>query len=154
MLRWFCTFYQSPQMDKWLHTCCIGTSKRIWTNCDTRSFSNFDAQQHPNRAFPNRGSIFNNDQFSVLHNILSIVGVLGTPCIYIQGVAGSHRQNDRLCREDHFYEETYTRKHVVPESCACLKLRAPHTGTSWPSINVRSWYDDLCRQPSLCRSNM
>ena len=49
------------------------------TNCDTRSFSNFDALQHPNRAFPDRGSFLNNDQFSVLRNIQSVVDFLGHP---------------------------------------------------------------------------
>ena len=52
---------------------------------------------------------------------------------YIQGVTGPHRQNDRddrPCREDNFCEGTYTRKHVIPELCACIKLRAPRTGTN------------------------
>ena len=72
-------------MVKGLHTCSIRTSKRIGTKCDTRSFSNFDALQHPNSAFPDRCSFLNNDQFAVLHNILSVVGVFfwgGT--LYIQ----------------------------------------------------------------------
>ena len=51
----------------------------------------------------------------------------------IQSVTGPHRQNDRddrPCREDHFCKETYTRKHVIPELCACIKVRAPRTGTN------------------------
>ena len=51
-----------------------------------------------------------------------------------------------------FCEGTYTRKHLVPELCACIKVRAPRTGTNWPSINVCRGYNDLYRQPSLCRS--
>ena len=64
-------------MAKGLHTCYIRKPKRIKTNCDTRSFSNFDALQHQNRAFPDMGSFLTNDQFAVLHNIrlLSTVGV-------------------------------------------------------------------------------
>ena len=89
MQRWgeSAHFYQSPQMAKGLHTCCIRTPKRIATNCDTRSFSNFDAMQHPNRAFPDMGSSLNNDQFAVLHNILSVVCFFfffGTLCILTQ----------------------------------------------------------------------
>ena len=41
--------------------------------------------------------------------------------LHIQGVTGPHRQNDRddrICREDHFFKGTYTRKHVVYELCA------------------------------------
>ena len=45
---------------------------------DTRLFSNFNALQHPNRAFPERGSSLNNDQFAVLQNILSVVGFWDT----------------------------------------------------------------------------
>ena len=69
-------FYQGPQMAKGLHTCCIRTPKWIGTNCDTRSFSNFDPLQHPIRTFPDRGSFLNNDQFAVLHSILGVVGVV------------------------------------------------------------------------------
>ena len=36
----------------------------------------FDALQRPNRAFPDRGSVLKNNQFAVLQNILSVVGVL------------------------------------------------------------------------------
>ena len=67
-------------MDKGLYTCCIRTPERVGRNCDTRSFSNFDALQHPNRAFPDRGFFLNNDQFAVLYNILSVVVFLGTYC--------------------------------------------------------------------------
>ena len=81
----FRNFYQRPQMAKGLQTCCIRTPKRIETNCDTRSFSNFDSLQHPNLAFPDRDSYLNSDQFAVLHNILSVVGVyFGTLCILTQ----------------------------------------------------------------------
>ena len=41
--------------------------------------------------------------------------------LVIQDVTGPHRQNDRddtSCREDHFCEGTYIRKHVVYELCA------------------------------------
>ena len=69
-------------MTEGLHACCIRAPKRIGTNCDTRSFSNFDTLQHTNRAFPDRGSSLNNDQFAVLHNILSVVGVFGTPNLF------------------------------------------------------------------------
>ena len=34
-----------------LHTSCIKTPKRIWTNCDTRSFSNFDSLQIQTMCF-------------------------------------------------------------------------------------------------------
>ena len=33
--------------------------------------------QHPNLTFPDRGSLLNNDQFAVLHNLLRVVGFLG-----------------------------------------------------------------------------
>ena len=46
-----------------------------------------------------------------------------------------------------FCEGTYTRKHVVPELCTCIKVRVPHTRTNWPSINVHRY--DLCRQLSI-----
>ena len=36
---------------------------------DTRSFSNVDILQHPNRAFPDRGSFLSNGQFVVLHTL-------------------------------------------------------------------------------------
>ena len=68
-LRWFRTFL-STSADG-----CIRTPKRIVTNCDNRSCSKFVALQHPNRAFPGRDSFLNNNQFAVLHNILSVVGV-------------------------------------------------------------------------------
>ena len=42
-----------------------------------------DALERPNRAVPDRGSILKNNQFAVLLNILSIVGVIGAPCILI-----------------------------------------------------------------------
>ena len=35
---------------------------------------------------------------------------------------------------------TYTRKHVVPELCACINVRAPRTGTN-------AFVVYLCRQP-------
>ena len=35
----------------------------------------FDGLLRPHRAFPDMGSFLNNDQFAVLHNILSVVGV-------------------------------------------------------------------------------
>ena len=39
---------------------------------------NFKTLQHPNRAFPDNGSLLNSDQFAVLHNIVSVVvGILG-----------------------------------------------------------------------------
>ena len=70
-------------MAKGWHTCCIRIPKRIGTNCDTRSFSNFDALQHLNRSFLDRGFLLKTDRFAVLNNILSVVGVSGTLCIYI-----------------------------------------------------------------------
>ena len=83
MYRWgdFAHFDQSPQTAKELHTCCIRSPKRIGTNCGTRSFANFYGLQHQNPAFPDRGSLLNIDLFAVLYNILSVVGVFGTPCI-------------------------------------------------------------------------
>ena len=41
----------------------------------------FDALQGPNRAVPDRGSVLKNNRFAVLYNILSVVGVFGTPYI-------------------------------------------------------------------------
>ena len=84
MWHWgdFVHFYQSPQMTKGLPICCIRTPKRIGTNSDTRSFSNFFALQHPNCAFPDRGSVLNIDQFAVLYNILSVVCVVSIHPIY------------------------------------------------------------------------
>ena len=41
----------------------------------------FDVLQRPNRAVPDRGSVLKNNQFAVMHNILSVVGVFGTSCI-------------------------------------------------------------------------
>ena len=35
----------------------------------------FDGLVRPHRAFTDMGSFLNNDQFAVLHNILSVVGV-------------------------------------------------------------------------------
>ena len=61
-------------MAKVLHTCCIRAAKRIGTNCDTRSFSKFDALLHRNCAFPDRGSFLNKDQLAVLHNLLEVGG--------------------------------------------------------------------------------
>ena len=46
-----------------------------------------------------------------------------------------------------FCEGTCTRKHVVPELCAWIKVRAPRTGTNWPSINVCRWYNDFAVSP-------
>ena len=40
------------------------------------------ALQHPNRAFPERGSYLNNDQFAVLHNLLSVSVFFGISCIH------------------------------------------------------------------------
>ena len=53
------------------------------TNCNQlwHQFSNFDILLRPHRAFPDMGSFLNNDQFAVLHNILSVVGVFRSPCI-------------------------------------------------------------------------
>ena len=67
-------------MAEGLHTCCIRKPKRIGTNFLIRSFSNFDAVQHPNRAFSDKDSFLNSDQSAVLHNIPSVVGFyLGHP---------------------------------------------------------------------------
>ena len=39
-----------------------------------------------------------------------------------------------------FCEGPYTRKHVVPELCACIKVCAPHTGTT---IHRLMYADDI-----------
>ena len=44
--------------------------------------------------------------------------------------------------------------NIYLQTCRCWVMHmyqgdAPSTGTNWPSINVRRWYNDLCRQPSL-----
>ena len=72
---------------RWLKgwiTAVLGHQKRTRTNCDTRSFSNFDALHNPNRAFPDRGFFLNNNPFAVLHNVLTVEGVFGTHCISVQ----------------------------------------------------------------------
>ena len=42
----------------------------------------FDALQRPNRAVPDRGSLLKNNQFAVLNNVLSVVGVFRTSCMF------------------------------------------------------------------------
>ena len=70
---------------------------------------------------------------------------------HIQSVTGPHRQNDRddgPCREDQFLW-----RNIYSQTCRSWVMRMYQGGTNWPSINVRRWYNDLCSQPSLCRSN-
>ena len=43
----------------------------------------FDGLLRPHRAFADMGSFLNNDQFAVLHNILSVVGVFFDHPVYI-----------------------------------------------------------------------
>ena len=53
--------------------------------------------------------------------------------IYIQGVTGPHRQKIGMVGHAEriiFCEVKCTRKHVVHELCACIKVRAPRTGTN------------------------
>ena len=79
----------SIKVRRWLKGCIpvvLGPKTNRNKYCDTRSFSNLDASQHPNRAFPERDSFLNNDQFDILHSILSVVGVFGTPCIVLISV--------------------------------------------------------------------
>ena len=78
----------------WWSTCCIRIPKRIGTNSDTRSFSNFDALQHPNRVFTDRGSFLNNDQCDVMHYILCVV------CVFFLG-------------HHHFYEDIFPRAVAI-----------------------------------------
>ena len=66
-------------IDKVLHT-CLGDQNEMQPIMTPILF---DVLLCPNRAFLDMGSFLNNDQFAVLHKILSVVGVFffRSPCM-------------------------------------------------------------------------